>query len=64
MSRREDVRACAELGLGTIEAYRAVGSPYGDAIAGLEQWLKQIMADVAQAEAAGEEEAIEGDIAK
>ncbi|HEX9990480.1 MAG TPA: hypothetical protein VGE45_18625 [Chloroflexia bacterium] len=64
MSRREDVRACAELGLAAIEAYRAIGSPYGNAIAGVEQWLKQIMADVAQAEAAGKEEAIEGDIAK
>jgi hypothetical protein len=64
MSRREDVRACAELGLAAIEAYRAIGSPFGDAIAGLERWLKKIMADVEQAEAAGEEEAIEGDIAK
>ncbi len=45
---------CAELGLGTIEAYRAIGAPFGNGIAGLEQWLKQTIADVAQ-----EEEAIE-----
>lgn len=54
MSAREDVRVCAELGLGTIEAYRAIGAPFGEGIAGLEQWLKQTIADVAQ-----EEEAIE-----
>lgn len=64
MSTREDVRACAQVGIAAIEAYRAVESPFGDAIAGLEQWLKQIMADDTQAGAAEEEEAIEGDIAK
>jgi hypothetical protein len=54
MSSREDVKVCAELGLGAIEAYRAIGAPFGDEIAGLEQWLNQTIADVAQ-----EQEAIE-----
>jgi hypothetical protein len=58
MSSREDVKACAELGLGTIEAYRAIGAPFGEEIAGLEQWLKQTMANLAQEDVAHEEEVI------